>query len=284
MKGFGYSREKKLIAKAIETRNRAEMAKMIAEIRQNLSAIKRADLLFEVLLTQPAGDRLWVYGSLLPKDRWQDMFPEVLRCLYEFLTERGLQPGKDFGKHLQSVWVSRAVSSAMLPELPDNLREAFEKFIEGGFVSIQDAPPGEALEKQLGVPFMENLVQRMKLRLPTLTDGEAATYLNNIFNGVHARTALWIGDFFWQFPEEERLSRIFELVLQEKTEPNSDWILDLIYAAGGESEIQPNPEKPNDQVISERGIELLDSVYRGGESLSSIMERMRVKNPPQQQE
>ncbi len=284
MKGFGYSREKKLIAKAIATRNRAEVAKMRAEIRPNLSAIQRADLLLEVLLTQPAGDRVWVYGSVLPKDRWQDIFPEVFRCLYEFFLERGLQPGKDFGNTLQSVWVSRAASSAMLPELPDNLREAFEKFIKGGFISIQDAPPMEVLEKQLGVPFMENLQQRMKLRLPTLTDGEAATYLTNIFGGIEARTGIWIGYFFLELREEERWSRIFKLIMRDKNEPNIDWMVDLICAAGGESEIQPNPEKPNELVISQRGIELLDSVYYGGESLSSIMERMRVNNQQQQQE
>lgn len=284
MKGFGYSREKKLIAKAIATRNRAEVAKMIAEIRPNLSAIQRADLLLEVLLTQPAGDRVWVYGSVLPKDRWQDIFPEVFRCLYEFFIERGLQPGKDFGNTLQSVWVSRAASSAMLPELPDNLREAFEKFIKGGFISIQDVPPMEVLEKQLGVPFMENLQQRMKLRLPTLTDGEAATYLTNIFGGIEARTGIWIGYFFLELREEERWSRIFKLIMRDKNEPNIDWMVDLICAAGGESEIQPNPEKPNELVISQRGIELLDSVYYGGESLSSIMERMRVNNQQQQQE
>jgi hypothetical protein len=285
MKGFGYSREKKLIAKAIETRNREEGTKMMAEIWQRLSARQVAELVFEVLLTRSAGDKVWAYGSLLSKDTWEDMFTEIMTSLYDFFSERGLKGGRDFGKSPEGVWVSRASSEAMLPELPDNLREVFEAFMKGSLLSIWDGSPVEALEQQLGVPFADNLVRRIEQRLPTLTDGEAATYLHNIFEGVEKRTGVLIGDFMWeQLPNNKRLVKVFKLLLQGKNEPNIDWIVDLIYAAGGESEIRPNPEKQNQLVISQRGIELFDTVYRGKESLSSVMERMRVKNPPQQQE
>ncbi|GEM_PF-6974363 len=176
MKGFGYSREKKLIAKAIETRNLEEVAKIMVEISQRLSARQRVALVLEVISTRAADDRFWLYGSLVTKNTWEDMLPEIFRCLYDFFYERGLKQGRDFGKNLDAVWVSRSSSEAILPELPDSLREAFQKFINGGWLSIEDAPPVEAIEKDLGMHFIENLVRLMEQRMPTLTDGQAATY------------------------------------------------------------------------------------------------------------
>lgn len=285
MKGFGYSREKRLIAKAIETRNREEGTKMMAEIWQRLSARQVAELVFEVLSTRSAGDKVWAYGSLLPKDTWEDMFPEIMASLYDFFSERGLKGGRDFGKSPEGVWVSRASSEAMLPELPDNLPEVFEAFMKGSLLSIWDGSPVEALEQQLGVPFADNLVRRIEQRLPTLTDGQAATYLNSIFEGVEKRTGVSIGDFMWeQLPKDKRLVKVFNLLLQGKNEPNIDWIEDLICAAGGESEIRPHPEKPHKHVLSLRAIELFDTVYRGKESLSSVIKRMPVESQPQPQE
>lgn len=285
MKGFGYSREKRLILKAIETRNREEGTKIMAEIWQRLSARQVADLVFEVLLTRAASDRVWAYGSLLPKGIWEDMFPEIMTSLYDFFSERGLKGGRDFGKSPEGVWVSRASSEAMLPELPDNLREVFEAFMKGSLLSIWDGSPVEALEQELGVPFADNLVRRIEQRLPTLTDGEAATYLHNIFEGVEKRTGVSIGDFMWeQLPKDKRLVKVFKLLVQGKNKPNIDWIEDLICAAGGESEIRPHPEKPHKQVISLRGIELFDRVCKVKESLRSVMARKLVENPPQQQE
>ncbi|GEM_PF-3931941 len=84
--------------------------------------------------------------------------------------------------------------------------------------------------------------------------------------------------------QDKRLVKVFQLLLQDKNEPNSDWIVDIICAAGGESEIQPHPENPDEVVISQRGIELFDRVCKAKESLRSVMARMPVENPPQPQE
>ncbi|WP_017715205.1 hypothetical protein [Kamptonema formosum] len=287
MKGFGYSREKQLIAKAIETRNREVVTKIVPEIRQRLSDRQIAGLFFEVASTLPAGDRLWVLGSLLPKDTWADSLPEILTGLYDFFSERGLKAGRDFGKNPEGegVWVNRAASEPMLAELPDSLREVFEALMKGNLLLIQDESPVEALEKELGVPFAENLVRRIEQRLPTLTDGQAATYLNSIFEGVEKRTGICIGDFLWEeMPQDKRLLKIFKLQRQGKSEPNIDWIRDLICAAGGESEIRPHPEKPHKHILSLRAIELFDRVCKAKESLRSVMARKAVENPPQPQE
>ncbi|MBW4680456.1 MAG: hypothetical protein KME19_10100 [Microcoleus vaginatus WJT46-NPBG5] len=273
MKGFGYSREKNLIAKAIKTHNMAVVDKQLTEFEKIMPAKQMASLLFEVIEALPADDKIWAYANLLPKDALQEMYQEAITLLYKILIENGFEAGRDFSTSEQGLKMSRQASETLLKQLPADFQANFEEMLRSGVIVIQDESPIDVLEAQLGVPFVENLLQRIERRLPDLTDSEACTYLYNIFEGVEARTGISVVDLVSsRLQGNKRLGKLFQMMEKEETEENLDWMFDLVYAAGGEAHLQPDPEDAGHWILSRQAIKLLDKVYLGERPVASLIE------------
>ncbi|MBD1938225.1 hypothetical protein [Microcoleus sp. FACHB-68] len=273
MKGFGYSREKSLIAKAIKTHDVAVVDKQISEFEQRISAKQMASLLFEVIETLPAEDKIWAYSNLLPQEALQEMYQEAVTLLYKLLIEHGFEAGRDFSTSEQGLKMSRQASETLLKELPADFQANFDDMVTSGVIVIQDESPIDVLEAQLGVPFVENLLQRIERRLPDLTDSEACTYLYNIFEGVEAQTGISVVDLVSsRLQGNKRLGKLFQMMEKGETEENIDWMFDLVCAAGGEAQLQPDPEDAGNWILSRQAIELLDKVYLGERPVASLIE------------
>lgn len=273
MKGFGYSREKSLIAKAIKTHSVAAVDKQIAQFERSISAKQMASLLFEVIETLPADDISWAYANLLPQESVQEMQQEAVTLLYKLLTERGFEPGRDFSTSDRGIRMSLPASEALLEDLPPEFRGNFDALLESGVIVIQEVSPIDELEKQLGVPFVENLLQRIEHRLPNLTDGEACSYLYNIFEGVEARTGISMVDLVSsRLRKNKRLGKLFQMLENGEFEENSDWMVDLVCAAGGEAEFPLDLEEAGDPILSRQAMELLDKVYVAERPVASLLE------------
>lgn len=277
MKGFGYSREKNLIAKAIQTHNIALVDKQLSEFEKRLPAKQMASLLFEVIETLPADDKTWAYANLLPQEALQEMYQEAITLLYKILIESGFEAGRDFSTSEQGLKMSRQASEALLKELPADFQANFDEMVTSGVIVIQDESPIDVLEAQLGVPFVENLLQRIERRLPDLTDSEACTYLYNIFEGVEARTGISVVDLVSsRLQANKRLGKLFQMMEKGETEENIDWMFDLVCAAGGEAQLQLDPEEAGNWILSRQAIELLDKVYFGERPVASLIEAAEV--------
>lgn len=263
MKGFGGSREKSSIARAIATHNRAEVEKAMEPFAQRLSAREMASFLFEIVETLPPEDMAWAYANLVPEEAVEEIQQEAVATIYQLLMELGFELGRDFSATEQGVRMSRAASEALLLELPEEFRNTLDELVRSGAIAIEEESPIDRLEQQLGVPFVENLLQRIEQRLPTLTNRQAATYLYNIFEGVEARTGIPMVDLVCgRFRNNKRIERILQAIEAGDEEENSDWVYDLAIAAG--AQMQPmSAAAPDRFSFNRRALALLDAVYLG---------------------
>lgn len=73
-----------------------------------------------------------------------------------------------------------------------------------------------------------------------------------------------------RFPE--RFQAVWEIIKSGcGDETESDWGIDLVIAAGGESELMPDPEKPGNYFINRRGLQILATVYQGERSVYELI-------------
>jgi hypothetical protein len=135
----------------------------------------------------------------------------------------------------------------------------------------------DTLEEHLGVPFLDRLLQRVSDRLPTYTDNEAAAYLAVMASGFENRTQIELFPILLNHVAEahpDRIQGIIDMMQKpdelDSSKPTHKIMLDLICAAGGEAELKPHPDHPNDPdeyFISRRGLEIFAQVWHGDRSV-----------------
>ncbi len=263
MKDSEYSLEKDLLKQAILHRSVSEVEQITNKLGDHLSAQEIGSLLFELIKTLPAVDMAWCYANLLPPEAWEEMQQEALGTLCEILLEKGMRPGRDFSTRVDGINLSLAAKASLLEDIPEDSLSMFEDLIATGAIIVQDKSSIQLLEERLGMPFIDNLLQRIEQRLPSLSDQEAATYFCSIFQGVEARTGIPMLDLLaGHFHADLRFAKIFEVIQSGELVENNDWVFDLVAALGGESEFLPDPLDPEQKILTDRGNELLALVYQ----------------------
>lgn len=264
MPEFIYNEEKTLLTKAVKNHNIDEVKEIADRLAKKISTEQIGSLLFEVIETLPPDDAAWAYSNLLPAEAWEEMQQNAIVSFYQILLEKGFEAGRDFSITPNGVKLSLEANEALLRDIPKEYRNIYNDLLQIGAIAIQEESPIVLLESRLGVPFVDNILELIAKRFPNLSDGEAATYLFNIFEGVQARTGISMLDLIAsKFRNNIRFNNIFEVMEAGDFQPNNDWMIDLVLAAGGKAELIPDPENPEQQIPSPQCQEILDQVYMG---------------------
>ena len=154
--------------------------------------------------------------------------------------------------------------------------EALAEFKKFGIKAVeQDA--FKMLEISLGVPFFSSLEAIAKLRLITLSDSSATSYLCCLFGGLQIKhswiTDDWVSGFIVRVVSHERFTRLV------KTEASADvasdvLVFDDLLCAMGRIDRVHDPEMG--MVISRADVMALDKVFSGENmSLAELGEQLR---------
>lgn len=191
------------------------------------------------------------------------MKQEIVR-LVQMLIAAGAVIGKDFS----------CDPSAEALRLSDRgleiLRRAYPDVDWGDIAEVnQEDASSEAahnLHAELGVPFVDTVLDYLQQRLMELPDKEAAWYLHQLVHGVEQRTGVPLLFLLQQRLELSGQARLEWLLRQAEVTPCNQWLQDLVLAAGGAPEdVQVTPE---DAFLSEKGLALLSTVWDGDYSIT----------------
>lgn len=279
MKGFGFQKEKRLLAKIINSQNSKAYQEFIEKLCLRLGAERTTNLVVnEVLPTLPPEDFEWCYKTMLGQTGYERMKQEMLKAFCQMLVEKGYTPGKDFSVYPQRGII---VSDNTYEELLADVSEDFRDNIRSKLETIIMPSALDALEKHLGVPFLERLLQRVSDRLTTYTDSEAAAYLSVMAIGFEDRTQIELFPILLNHVAEahpDRIEKIVDILRKpddlDSSKPTHKVMLDLICAAGGENELMPHPDHPNDPdngLISRRGLEIFAQVWHSEHSVYEVI-------------
>lgn len=279
MPGFGFEKEKRLLAKVISSKNSKAYEELIKKLCLRLGEDRARHLVMnEVLPKLPPKDFEWCYKTMLGQKGYERMTQESINTISQMLIDKGYTPGKDFSIHPQGgVILSKNASEALLADVPEEFRS--EVCADLKSTAIPSAL--ETLEKHLGVPFLERLLQRVSDRLPAYSDSQAAAYLAVMASGFENRTHIELLPILLNHVAEAHLERIQGIIdmMQKPDELDSSnathkVMLDLICAAGGEDGIQPHPDypdNPDEYLISRRGLEIFAQVWHGDRSVYEVI-------------
>lgn len=279
MKGFEFKKEKRLIAKIISSQNPKAYQEFIEKLCLRLGAERTTDLVLnEVLPTLPLEDFEWCCKTMLGKTGYEHMKQEASNTFYQMLIDKGYTPGKDFSIHPQGgIILNDNASEALLADVPEDFRANICAELKTTIIPSAL----NTLEEHLGVPFIEKMLQRVSDRLPSFSDNEAATYLVVMADGFENRTQIELFPILLNHVTKTYPDRI-PGILDELRKPDDldsskvthKIMLDLICAAGGEDELKPHPEHPDDPnegLISRRGLEIFAQVWHGDRSVYEVI-------------
>lgn len=153
---------------------------------------------------------------------------------FKLLVQVGAVPGEDFScdANEQVYYLTEHCYTLLSHAYPE---EDWQEII--GVLDIDMNTRIEQLQHQLGCPFTEDLVQRMKQRLGTLPAAEAAGYFQAILAGVEAATAIVLYPLLTeQLPLEDQVRLEWLLRQEPVTVPSCECVTDLVLAAGGTPE------------------------------------------------
>jgi hypothetical protein len=232
----------------------------------------------EVLPTLPPTDFEWCYKTMLGQKGYERMTQEAMNTLHQILIDKGYTPGKDFSIHPQGgIILNENASEALLADVP----EEFRADVRADLKSITIPSALDTLEDHLGVPFLERLLQRVSNRLSTYTDSQAAAYLAVMASGFEDRTQIELFPILLNHVAEahpERIQGIIDIMKKpdelDSSKPTHKVMLDLVCAAGGEDELMPHPDypdNPDEGFISRRGLEIFAKVWHGDRSVYEVI-------------
>ncbi len=273
MTEFGFQREKRLLAKLIEQQHPEKYQAFVQKLVAIHGADKVTNWVVNDILPRSSSDSMaWCYRLMLGDERYALMNQKAVETLVEILVDKGHVPGKDFSIHPEGgLILSSHASESILEDVPEEFRDMLRA------ESLQaELPDAQAiLEASLGVPFIANLLSRIETRIPTLTDAQAVGYLVSMGAGVEEKTQIELFPMLMyhiksKFPE--RFKVIWENIKAENWEkPGSEVGLDLIIAAGGESELLPHPEESGEYIITRKGLQILASVFQGERNIYELI-------------
>jgi len=279
MTEFGFQKEKRLLVKVISSKNSKAYQELIGKLCLRLGADRAMDLVTnEVLPKLPPKDFEWCYKTMLGQQGYERIKQEMMKTISQMLIDKGYTPGQDFSVHPKGgVILSNNAGEALLADVPEEFRADIRENIQ-----LQIIPRAiDTLEKHLGVPFLDRLLQRVSDRLPTYTDSQAAAYLAVMASGFENRTPIKLFPILLNHVAEAHLDRIQGIIgmMQKPDEldssnPTHKVMLDLICAAGGEDEIKPHPDdpdNPDEYLISRRGLEIFAQVWHGDRSVYEVI-------------
>lgn len=192
--------------------------------------------------------------------------------LVQLLIQAGATPGQDFSCDLSSESCRITEHGFQL------LQEAYpqvdwENLTE--FVEVDDQHAVDALHQHLGINFVERILRLIRWQLRQLSSEKASWYLQQVLGGVEQRTGIPL--FRYLLEQADLPSRLrIECLLHEEAiaTPCSEWMTDLVIAAGGAPyDVTFDGE---DAILTETGLRLLATVWAGECHLYDVLAQRRA--------
>ncbi|MFE4104978.1 hypothetical protein [Almyronema epifaneia] len=194
--------------------------------------------------------------------------------LFQLMVDAGAVPGRDFAfdEEKQAYWLSDRCYELLQTNYP--AQDWQQTFSEAAPESAQPLVDEEVelksaqqaialLNQHLGVDFVERIIRYTCDRLKFLANEQAAWYLQQIVYGVEQRTGIPLYELLKAQLDLSTQARVEWLLREQQAlTPCSEWMADLILAAGGslqDFELIQGEEA----LLSERGIRLLAAVWMG---------------------
>ena len=248
---------RKLIKKAVKDKDFAKVQTLIVQFSESFGENETDDLIQDVLENLTFEEREW-WTDQLPEKYQKQMQDEAYKIMFQTLEEAGFKFGKDFSMATNGgLTLSKEAQDFLLSQVPEEHRESIK---EEMFEFSQN--PYELIEEQLGVPFFDNLVKRVKARLKTIDDESASLYILNIIAGIencHPELDNFGTWFIANVISKERFKKLINIESENKPDV-AFFLSDIICAAGGENEIK---EENETDWLSLNGLKLLSKVWDG---------------------
>lgn len=271
-------RAKTLIRKAIERQDEPILKETIGMLLQDYDLDTVIAWVYDDVLHQVDGESaMWCYRLMLGKADMDALNAEATTFMVQSLTEKGYQMGTDFSFNSEGRLITTLeVTNALINDVPEKQRGYFHAKIQK-----VDADDSQALlEKHLGVPFVDNLVRVVIKRMPQLDDIEFGVYLLTIIFGVETKTKIDLFEILITELKKVYPERIGTFLDNAKNKRDWDFdvpnhcAIDLVRAAGGEGELKPDLDDPNNFMVSRNGLALLAQVYEGENSVYDVIAEM----------
>jgi hypothetical protein len=126
-KGFGFTREIRLIAKVIQTYDFEKVRHLMDTLVKQYSPLQFNEWLSEALKTLPKEYEVWFYQNLLGLDHYRQMQDLAAEGMKQLLVEYDFIPGQDFCSNPNGgIILSQGASERILAEMPEMNRDSFD--------------------------------------------------------------------------------------------------------------------------------------------------------------
>lgn len=265
---------KRLLLKAIQRRNIADIQTLIAQWQKILGVDKLTDVIVnEVIVECDADSHSWFLQTFLGQSQYEQMQAQALNHLVDLLINTGLELGKDFsvGRDSEMI-ISDRTQEILLHQVPENHQASLAS-------QIQSSPLPNlviVIEQQLGCPFFTNLTKIAAQKVRLLSNSQAAAYLGVMVAGLVQRYPLLPEvDFPTQFILGALAglppARLTAILNDRQTQPtfNELWIFqDLLTALG---DTQAHRVTAEDGGLSLEQLKKLDLVWSGDRRLAEMI-------------
>lgn len=265
---------KRLLIKAIQRRNLADIQTLIAQWQKVLGVDKLTDVIVnEVMVECDADSHSWFLQTILGQSQYEQMQGQAQNNLVQLLINTGLELGKDFsfGKDSEMI-ISDRTQEILLNQVPEHHQASLAS-------QIQSSPlldPVIAIEQQLGCPFFTNLTEIAAQKVRVLSNSQAAAYLGVVVAGlVQRHPLLQEVDFPTQFILGALAglppARLTAILNDQQTQPTFNELLifqDLLAALG---DPQAHHVTAEDGGLSLEQLKKLDLIWSGDRRLAEII-------------
>ncbi len=137
-KGFGFTREIRLIAKVIQTRDFEQVHRVMDKLVQQYSPLQFNEWLSEALKTLPKEYGAWFYQNLLGPEQYRQMQDLAAEGMMQLLIEYGFIPGQDFCSNPNGgIILTQGASERILADIPEMDRDSFD----AAFITVGEVIP-----------------------------------------------------------------------------------------------------------------------------------------------
>ncbi|MGJ3251548.1 MAG: hypothetical protein ACFE0J_10510 [Elainellaceae cyanobacterium] len=190
--------------------------------------------------------------------------------IFQSLTKAGATPGEDFSFSPDDGGLRLTEHGYQI------LKQQYPQINWDSFTAVVERDPAEAVEAihdHLGTNFVGNILDYITRRIRELPEEQAAWYLSQVLAGVEERTGIALYELLSRRLSLSNRAYIEHLLRCENSaEPCSEWINDLVLAAGGTPE--DVEVTGHEALLTEHGMRLLATVWIGEYDLYAELARV----------
>lgn len=188
--------------------------------------------------------------------------------LFQLLIQAGAVPGEDFScdAEQQAYHLSERCYDLLQTTFPEI---DWRDVLGDPYAGIADRIA--QLHEQLGCPFVDQIVEKMRSRLGSLPDSLAAGYLQAVLVGVEGATGLSLYPFLVDGMDLADQARVEWLLRQTAIDiPGSECLLDILTSAGS---CEADYELEGSEILlTQAGWQRLALVWNGECTLGAVAE------------